>query len=116
LAFEDNMLVGKTGMLLEVRAEARFIARVDEVEGAAKDGVFDAFMVRQVQTIGGDWLLNASLEAGPTGEAAFAGDGELRTAEFELGGKDGLVQDAREVWMELADELRRCNAAGSMGA
>jgi len=72
LAFEDNMLVGKTGMLPEVRTEARFISSVDEVDGAAKDGVFDAFMVRQVQTTGETWL-STRLLGGPNWGSRFRG-------------------------------------------
>jgi hypothetical protein len=69
----------------------------------------------QVQSIGVDWLFNASFEAGPAGEPGLACDGELRTAEFELGSKDRGIRSAREAGMEFADELGRSQGAGSMG-
>ena len=40
----------------------------------AKDGVLDALVMRQIQSIGGNWLFNASFETRPTEESAFAGN------------------------------------------
>ena len=97
-------------MLFEMSSQALDIARVDQIDGPAEDGVLNALVMRQVQSIAGYRLFNAPLEPGPTQKAVFAGDGQLRGAELELGGKNGLVRCAGEARMELADELCRCQA------
>jgi hypothetical protein len=88
-----------------VSANARNIAGVNAIYCVAKHGVFDAFVMRQVQAIDGNGLFNAPFEAGPAQKAVFAGDGELRVAELEFGGEDGGIRSAPEPGMELADEL-----------
>jgi hypothetical protein len=98
-----------------VGTEARCIARVNEIDCAAKDRVLNAFVMGKVESIGGDWFLNASFEARPAQKPAFAGNGELCVAELECGSKDDLIRRARKAGMEFADELRRRKTAGGMG-
>jgi hypothetical protein len=45
--FEDYPLVHKSGMFVQVGAQIGCIASVDQIDGAPKFGVFDAFVVRR---------------------------------------------------------------------
>jgi hypothetical protein len=74
------MLPRQFGMPLEVGAQTGLMARIDQRNGTPEQVVFNALVMRQVQSIGGDWLFDASLETGPAEEPALAGDGELRAA------------------------------------
>jgi len=114
-AFKDYVLPHQVGVLAQVGTQACNIACIEQVDGVAKDGVLDAFVVRQVESIGAGGLLNVRFEPGPAREAVFAGDGELRAAELELGSKDGGVCGALKTGMEFADQLRSTLAAGGMG-
>jgi hypothetical protein len=71
--------------------------------------------MRQVQPICSDWLLNAPFQACPAEKAVLAGNGKLRIAELELGGKDGFVGKALKARMEFANELRRSQRAKGVG-
>jgi hypothetical protein len=110
------VLMDKVGMLLEPCAQALLVAGIDEIDGAAKDGVFDAFVVRQIETVGERGLFNVALEAGPTRESALAGDGELGVTEQETGVMDFCVGGVKESGMKLADELHGVGHARGMVA
>jgi hypothetical protein len=114
-AFKDYVLADKVGVLAQVGAQAGCIARVEQVDGAAKDGVFDALVMWQVESVRLGGLFNMCFEPRPAGEAVFAGDGELRVAELELGREDCGVCGARKAGMEFADQLRCGKVAGSVG-
>ncbi len=51
-AFERDMLVCKIRMLLQLSAQALDIAGVQQIDGAAKRGIFNALVMRQVETVG----------------------------------------------------------------
>ncbi len=62
-------------------AQGGDVAGVEQFHGTAKFGVFNAFVMLQVQPVGESGLFNVALQPGPAGKAAFARDGELRIAE-----------------------------------
>ena len=86
-------------------AQTAHIAGVKQIDRAAKDGVFDALMVGQVQLIGARGRIDMGLESRPTGETVFAGDGELRIAEFQTGGKYLRIGALEEAGMEFSKAL-----------
>ena len=88
-----------------MRTQTRYVARIEKFHGAAKCGVFDSLMVRQVQSIGERWLFDVPLQPRPAGKSIFAGDCELRVAEAELGAEDFSVRGLAETWMKLPDPL-----------
>ena len=92
-AFKRHVLARKFGMLLEVGAQTGLVARINEVNGVAEDGVFDPFVMRQVQSIGRNGLFNAPFETGPAGEAVPPGHHELGGAQPERD-RRGVVQAA----------------------
>jgi hypothetical protein len=102
-------------MLTEVSAQTGLVTRIDQVDGAAKDLILNTLVMRQVQSIGGDWPFDSSFETGPTGKSAFAGDGEVRVAELEFGSKNCLIRGSGKAGMEFPNQLRRAQAARSVG-
>jgi hypothetical protein len=58
-----------------VGVEPGGIACIEQIHGAAKDRVFDAFITRKVEAVGWRWFLDVNLEAWPIGKAILACDG-----------------------------------------
>jgi len=45
-------------MLIQVRAQASYITRIEKFHGTAKYCVFNSLLVWQIQSIGERWFLN----------------------------------------------------------
>jgi len=92
-------------MLFQIGAQTGHVALVEQIDGMAKDGVFNALMVGQVQLIGARGFRDMKLESGPTGKAVFTGDCEERIAELEAGGEDLGIGRVEGTGMELSEAL-----------
>jgi hypothetical protein len=99
------MLMNEFRVELQVLAQAGCVAAVEEVDSAAKDRVFDALVVAEIEAVGGGWLLDAALQACPAGHAGFTGDGQLRIAQGERRCEDFGVRKTSEPGMELSKLL-----------
>jgi hypothetical protein len=113
-ALEENASMDEIGVLSEQRAQGGDIAGVDQIYGAAKHGVLDAFLMRELEPVGEGGLLDVVFEARPTGEAGLAGDGKLRVAEAKRGREDFGVGGAGEAGMEFAEALRGAQVVRGM--
>src|SRR5258706_1282859 len=81
-AFEYDMLMHQLRMLLQIPTQSCHVPSINKIYGTAKNGVFDSFMVRQIQLIRQCRFFNMPFESCPAGKSRLTGDGELRVTEL----------------------------------
>src|SRR5216684_6350062 len=101
-------------MLLQIGAQSCRVPGINKIYGAAKDGIFDSFMVRQIQLIRQRRFFYMPFQSCPAWKSSLAGDGELRVAELQLPRENVIVGGAMEARMKFPDALRRSRVARSM--
>src|SRR5574337_2006721 len=101
-------------MLLEVGVQTRYVTGIEKFHATAKYGVFNPFVVRQIQLVGEGGLFNASLQSCPTRKSALARNGELRVTETKVGIEDFGIGCRGEAWMKFAEPLGRSSIARGM--
>jgi hypothetical protein len=113
-AFENDLLMHKSGMLIQVCTQTRHVTCIEELHGMAKCRIFNSLLVRQIQSIGERWFFNVPFQPRPAGKSMFAGDCKLCIAEAELCVEDFSVRGPVETRMEFPEPLGRCLVAGIM--
>ena len=113
-SFEHNALLRKLRMLLEMRPQTSYIAGVDQLHGPAKCGVFNALMMRQIQTVGEHGLFNVPLQPCPTRKAGLARDDKLRVCKAKVHSKDFVIGCTGKSRMKFPDPLGHSWIGGSM--
>jgi hypothetical protein len=101
-------------MLLQVRAQPRWIPRIQKFHCAPELGVFDALVVRQIHSVGQCRFFNVALEPWPTGKSMFSRNRELRIALAEACFKDVTIASAAESRMKFSYPLRGSRVACRM--
>ena len=80
-ALENDVLMHKTRMLLQMRTQSSYVTCIEELDGTAKLHIFNALLVRQIQSIGKGWFFDVAFQSCPAWKSIFAGNGELSVAE-----------------------------------
>ncbi len=104
-ALENNVLMDKIWMLIQVGMQASYVTFVDEFDGTAKCCIFNPLLVRQIQAIGDRWFFNVAFQPRPARKSIFAGNCELRVTEAKVGVEDFGVCSATETRMKFPDSL-----------
>ena len=68
-------------MSIEERTQACDSARIDKIHGETECGIFNSFVVREIELVGKRWLLNVPLQPAPARETVLARKGKLCVAE-----------------------------------
>ena len=105
--FEDDALMHEIRILLQVAAQACYVAGIDKFHAPAKYCVFDTLMVRQIQSVWQRGLFNMPFQSCPTRKSGLACNGELRIAKANVGIEDFGVTYTAEARMKFSDPLRR---------
>ena len=95
-ALENDVLMHKIRMLIQVRAQTSYVTCIEEFHGTTKCCIFNPLLVRQIQSIGERWFFNVPFQPRPARKSIFAGDCKLRVAEAELGVEDFSVRGPRK--------------------
>jgi len=82
------------------------IARIQQIDRAAKQFVLDALMMRQVQPVGNRRPFDVPFQSRPARKSRLARDGQLRIAEAERRVKNFRIARTAEPRMKLAEALR----------
>src|SRR6266404_3202141 len=104
-ALENNVLMDKIWVLIQVRSQTIYFTFVDKFDGTTKCCIFDSLLVRQVQAIGDRWFFNVAFQPRPARKSIFASDCELRVTEAKVGVEDCGVCSATETRMKFPDSL-----------
>jgi len=104
-AFEKDVLMHQIRLLIQVRAQTRYVPCIDEFHRVAKRCVFNALMMRQLQPVGERWFFNVRFQSCLTRKSRLAGNGELCVAQLQLGMEDLCVCSAAVTRMKLPDSL-----------
>src|SRR5580700_4067496 len=112
--FECDVLIHQFRMLFQVRAQTGCVAGINEIYGAAKNRVFDSFMVREIQLIGERRLFDVLLKSRPALKTSLTSDSELCVTELQRRDKNFSVRGATETWMKFPDALGRSGVACGM--
>jgi len=104
-ALENNVLMDKIWMQIQVGLQTSYVTFVDEFDGTTKCCIFDSLLVRQVQAIGERWFFNVAFQPRPTRKSIFAGNCELRVTEAKVGVEDFSVRSATKTGVKFPDSL-----------
>ena len=104
-ALENDVLLRKIRMLIQVRAQTSRVTCIEEFHGAAKCFIFNPLLVRQIQPVGERWFFDVPFQPRPARKSIFAGDGKLRVAEAERGVEDFSVRGTKETRVKFPDPL-----------
>ncbi len=113
-AFEDDALIDELRMLLQKCAQNGDITRVDEVDSAPEDRVFNPLMVFEVELVYLCRCFDVVLQSCPAGEAVLASDGELSSAECQVCIEDFGIRQPGEARVEFAESLGCIQGASSV--
>jgi hypothetical protein len=113
-AFEGNVLMYELGMLAEPGAQANRITCIDQIHSAAKEDIFNAFVVGQVQLVGEGGLFNVPLQPRPAGKSGLPRDGELGIAQLQGGVEYLGVGGPPKARMKFPEPLGCSQVAGSV--
>ena len=72
-AFERDVLMHQLGMPLQISAQSCHVPGIDKIHGASKNGVFNSFMVGQIQLIGERGFFDMPFQARPSWEIRTRG-------------------------------------------
>src|SRR5436305_9775674 len=78
----------KFGILLQVKAQSRYVAGIQKLHTAAKDRVFNSLVVRQIELVGKGGLLNVLFQSCPTRESRLSRNGKLRITKPKRSAED----------------------------
>ncbi len=113
-AFENDVLIHKIRMLIQVRTQTGYVTFIEEFHGAAKYCTFNPLLVRQLQSIGERWFFDVAFQPRPARKSTFAGDRKLRFTEPEMGVEDFSVRGPAESWVKFPDPLGCSRSVGAM--
>src|SRR5580658_1192559 len=102
---ENDVLMHKIRMLIQVRTQTSYVTSIEEVHGTAKCCIFNPLLVRQIQSIGEGWFFDVPFQPRPTRKSIFAGDGKLRVTEANRGGEDFSVCGPTKTRVKFPDLL-----------
>jgi hypothetical protein len=111
-AFENDVLMHKIRMLIQVRAQTNYVTCIEEFHGTVKCCIFNPLLVRQIQSIGERWFFNVPLQPRPARKSIFASDCKVRVTEAELGVEDFSVCGPTETWVKFPDPLGYFESVG----
>ena len=93
-------------MRFKCSAQSRRISRIQQIDSAAKDGVFDALVVRKLESRRQLRGLHMRLQPRPARESVLARNGQLRVAELQRGSENRRRPQPAKPRMKFADALR----------
>jgi hypothetical protein len=111
-AFENDVLMHKIRMLIQVRAQTNYVTCIEEFHGAAKWCIFNSLLVRQIQSIGERWFFDVTFQPRPARKSIFAGDCKLRVTEAEMGVEDFSVHGPTKTRVKFPDPLGYSRSVG----
>jgi hypothetical protein len=111
-AFENDMLMHKIRMLIQLRAQTSYVTCIEEFHGTAKCCIFNPLLVRQIQSIGEGRFFDVPFQPRPTRKSIFAGDCKLRVTEAKWGVEDFSVRGPAKSWVKFPDSLGYSRSAG----
>src|ERR1700676_5115817 len=111
-AFENDLLIHKSGMLIQVCSQTRHVTCIEELHRTAKCRIFNSLLVRQIQSIGERWFFNVPFQPRPAGKSIFAGDRNLRVTEAKLSVEDFSVRGPTETRVKFPDPRGYSRSAG----
>jgi hypothetical protein len=111
-ALENDVLMHKIRMLMQVCAQISCVTCIEEFHGMAKRCIFNPLLVRQIQSIGERWFFNVPFQPRPARKSVFAGDGKLRVTKAQLTLEDFSVRGPMETRVKFPDPLRCFRSVG----
>ncbi len=79
--FKEQVLMNQLRRLLQQHSKLEHVSCVHQLYGPAEHGIFDAFVVRPIQSVRSRRLLDVKLQSLPAWKAALARDGQLCIAQ-----------------------------------
>ena len=111
-ALENNVLMHKIRMLIQVRTQTSYVTSIEEFHGTAKCCIFNPLLVRQIQSIGERWSFNVPFQPRPARKSIFAGDCKLRVTEANRGVEDFSVRGPTKTRVKFPDPLGYSQSVG----